>query len=294
MYTIMGATGNVGGKIAEELLTQGKNVRCIGRSAEKMQPLVEKGAQAAVGNVMDVNFLTEAFKGSTAVFFMIPPNFAAENYLSYQKEVIDKGVAAISAAGVKNVVVLSSQGAHMMKGNGVVEGLGVMERKFAEIDGVNVLNLRPAFFMENFMTMIGMIKNANMNGSNLKGDLKFPMIAAKDIATAGASALLALDFTGKSHRDLLGQRDLSMNETTKILGAAIGKPELPYVEFPPEAMKKGIMDMGLNETTAGAMVEYYESLNSGDIHSETTRSAKNTTETPFEEFAKTFAFVFQK
>ena len=180
----------------------------------------------------------------------------------------------------------------MTKGNGVVEGLGVMEQKFAGMDGVNVLNLRPAFFMENFMTMIGMIKNANMNGSNLKGDLKFPMIATKDIAKAGANELLSLDFTGKSHRDLLGQRDLSMNETTKILGAAIGKPELPYVEFPPEAMKKGIMDMGLNENIAGAMVEYYEGLNSGEIHSETARSHGNTTETPFEEFAQVFAAVY--
>ena len=294
MYTIMGATGNVGGRIAGELLAKGKEVRAIGRSAERLQSLVDKRAQAAVGKITDREFLKEAFRGSTAVFFMIPPNFAAENYKAYQNEITDNGVAAITDAGVKHVVVLSSQGAHMTEGNGVVEGLAAMERKFAGLDGVNVLNLRPAFFMENFMNMMGMIKTANMNGSNLKSSVKFPMIAAKDIATAGADALLALDFQGKSHRDLLGQRDLSMGETTKIIGAAIGKPELPYVELPPEAMKKGIMDMGMNENIAGAMVEYYEGLNSGAIQGDATRSPGNTTETPFEEFAQVFAVVYKK
>ncbi len=49
--------------------------------------------------------------------------------------------------------------------------------------------------------------------------------------------LLALDFSGKQTRELLGQRDLSMDEATAIIGKAIEKPDLKYVQLPGEQMQ---------------------------------------------------------
>ena len=47
MYTIMGATGNIGSKLIELLLKENQRVRAVGRSADRLKSLVERGAEAA-------------------------------------------------------------------------------------------------------------------------------------------------------------------------------------------------------------------------------------------------------
>jgi short-subunit dehydrogenase len=41
LYVVTGATGNIGKVLAEILLAEGKKVRVIGRSRERLQPLVD-------------------------------------------------------------------------------------------------------------------------------------------------------------------------------------------------------------------------------------------------------------
>lgn len=75
MYIITGATGHTGKRIAENLLAAGHSVKVISRSTEKVAELVAKGAVAAIGDLADADFLTQAFKGATAVYLMIPPKW---------------------------------------------------------------------------------------------------------------------------------------------------------------------------------------------------------------------------
>jgi hypothetical protein len=72
------------------------------------------------------------------------------------------------------------------------------------------------------------------------------MIATQDIEKVTAEKLTSLDFKGKSYPDLLGDRDYTMQEVTKILGEAIGKPELPYIEFTYEDEKNALMQYGIS------------------------------------------------
>ena len=75
MLTIMRATGNIGSKLADRLLDKNRRVKVIGRSADRLQPFVDRGATAAVGDASDSDFLSQAFSGSKAVFAMIPPDY---------------------------------------------------------------------------------------------------------------------------------------------------------------------------------------------------------------------------
>ena len=77
--------------------------------------------------------------------------------------------------------------------------------------------------------------------------LKISMIATVDIVSAAADHLLKRDFSSKAVHELLGERDASMDEVTKILGGKIGKPDLHYVQFSAEDEKKGLMDFGMSE-----------------------------------------------
>ncbi len=293
MYAIMGATGNVGGGITEKLLAAGKKVRAIGRNPDKLRPLVDKGADAAVGDVTDLAFLEKTFEGAKAAFFMIPPNPQTEDFRAYQNIVIDNGIAGIKRNDVRYVVTLSSQGAHLPEGNGPVSGLYDMERKFDGLEDVDILHLRPTFFMENNFMYLDMVKNMNLIGTNLRPDAKLSMIATKDISNAGANALLTLGFADKSVKNLLGERDLTMIKVAKILGEAIGKPDLPYMQFPPEDVKNGMVSMGIPEKIADSYIELNEAVNTGELFGEVTRNAENTTETPIEEFAQVFAAVYK-
>ena len=80
MYVIMGATGNIGSKLANILLDKDEKVKLISRSAERLKPFVDQGAEAAVGDVSDVGFLTNVFQGAAAVFALIPPVYTTNNF----------------------------------------------------------------------------------------------------------------------------------------------------------------------------------------------------------------------
>ncbi len=292
MYVITGATGNTGRQIAENLLVRGEEVRVIGRSAERLQSLVDKGAEAFVGDVLDTEAMTKAFTGATAVFAMIPPNFGAEDFRAYQNQVSNSLATAMENSGVQHVVSLSSIGAHMPDGVGVVNGLHDMEQRFNQLEGVNVLHLRPTFFMENNLMQIDMIKNMGLMGSPQRADLALPMIATKDIAMVAAERLVHRDFSGKSTRELLGPREVTMTEAAQIFGKAIGKEDLNYTQFPYSDAEQAMLGMGMSQSVAAGMNELIRAFNDGTCQPTEDRSVDNTTPTTIEEFADTFAALY--
>ena len=138
-----------------------------------------------------------------------------------------------------------------------------------------------------------MIKNTNINGGTIKGDVKFAMIATKDIAPIAADHLLKRDFAGKTVHELLGERDISMDDVTKVFGEKIGKPDLGYVQFSVEDAKKGMRDFGLSDDVSDQMIERERAINDGILAVNQPRTAKNTTGTSIEEFADFFAEVYE-
>lgn len=293
MYVILGATGNTGKPLAHALLDAGKKVRAVSRDASKAKELADKGAEIVSADLSDVAALTRAFTGATAVYALVPPNYASDDFYAYQMNLSDSIAEALEAAKVPYVITLSSIGADLSAGAGVVQGLHYMENRFNQVPGANILHLRPTYFLENTMGNIATIKHMGIMGSPLKGDMPIPMIATRDIAAYAAKRMLALDFQGKGFQDLLGARDVSYNEMASVLGGAIGKPDLKYVEFPyPDAEQAMITQWGLSPNVAGRMIEFMKACNAGSVRPAVGRNAESTTPTTPEEFAGTFAYVF--
>jgi uncharacterized protein YbjT (DUF2867 family) len=292
MLVITGATGKTGSKLTEMLLEKGHKVRVIGRDAGKLKAFTSKGAEAAVGDVADKAFLTKAFSGAEAVFALIPPNFGVADFRAYQAKIGENIVTAIKDSGVKYVVNLSSQGAHLPDKTGPIKGLHDQEERLNKLKGVNVLHLRPTYFMENLLMNIDMIRKMNIMGSAVRGDVKFAMIATKDIAAYAADRLVKRDFTGKSVADLLGERDLSLNDAAAIIGKKLGKPDLAYVTFPYEDAEKGMVAMGLTADMSRLYIEMSKALNEGLFAVNIPRTKENTTPTAFETFADLFAAAY--
>lgn len=292
MIVITGATGKTGSKIAEELLAKGQKVRVIGRDAAKLKGFMSRGADAAIGDLADRAFVTRAFAGADAAYVLIPPNFRAADFRAYQKQIGESIVAGIKGSGVKFVVNLSSQGAHLPDRTGPIAGLHDQEERLNRLDGVSVLHLRPTYFMENLLMNIDLIKKMNIMGSAIRGDVKFAMIATKDIAAYASERLSKLDFSGKSIRDLLGQRDLTLDEAASVIGKKLGKPDLRYVAFPYDDAEKGMVAMGLTPDLSKLYIEMSRALNDGLFAVNLSRTRENTTPTSIEEFAGIFAQIY--
>jgi len=293
MYVITGATGNIGSKAADILLAKGEKVRVIGRNAARLQRFVDKGAEAAVGDLNEAAFLTRAYTGATAVFAMIPPDYAAQDFRAFQNRVGANIATAIRDAGVKYVVNLSSQGSELPEGTGPIKGLHDQEERLDGLPGVNILHLRCTYFMENLLWNIPLINEKGIAGSAVRGDWKFAMIATRDIAAYLAERLVKRDFAGKTVRDLLGQRDLTLNEAFAVIGRRIGRPALKYVEFSYEEAEKGLAATGLSKDFCRLFIEMSKALNDGIFAVNRPRTPENTTPTSIEEFAETFAHAYE-
>ena len=292
MITVMGATGNTGKKIAEKLLTAGEKVRALGRSETKLAELKSAGAEVVAGDTNDAVFLAKAFNGADAVYTLLPTDPSSPDYRAAQDRQGEAIVEAIRNSGVKYVVALSSLGGDLSDGTGVIEGLHAQEERLKQLEGVNVLLLRPVSFFENFYNSLGLIKQEGINGDSIVADVPVPMIATRDIAEVAATALAKRDWKGVCVRELLGQRDLTHAEATRIIGDRIGKPDLQYVQFTGAEEANALVQAGTSESFANLYVEMTRAFNEARIEVPE-RNQQNTTPTGFEDFADELAQAYK-
>jgi uncharacterized protein YbjT (DUF2867 family) len=282
MYVILGASGNTGSIVANFLLSKGKKVRVVGRDPGRLQRFVDKGAEALTADMSDAAALTKAFSGARAAYLLLPPAKSRED----QERESDAIAKAVKESGLRYAVYLSSYGAQVPEGTGPVAGLHSSEQKVNAISGLNVLHLRAAYFMENNLAAIGMILGMGLFGNALLPNVKFPMVATRDVGNYAAQRLLDLDFSGKQTRELLGERDLSMTETTAVIARAIGKPDLRYQQFPYDQVQELLTQLGVPPKGAAMYIEMYKAINAGVLVPLESRSQENTTPTSIEQFVQ--------
>jgi uncharacterized protein YbjT (DUF2867 family) len=291
-FVVTGSLGNISKPLAEELVASGHSVTVVSSKADKTEQIEALGAKAAIGSVDDVAFLTKTFTGADAVYTMVPPNFGAGDWKKYIASIGENYAEAIHAAGVKNVVNLSSMGAHMPEGCGPVSGLYFVEKALNALEGVNVKHLRPGFFYTNFLANVGMVKHMGIIGGNYGENASLVLVHPTDIAEVAAEELQGLSFKGKSVR-YIASDEKTTHEVAAILGKAIGKPELPWINFKDEDTIGGMMQAGLPEDIAKNYAEMGAAMRSGEMDSDYLKNKPTAFgNTKFEAFAPVFAAVY--
>ena len=290
--TVLGSLGNISKPLAEKLIAAGHQVTIVSNNAEKAAAIEAIGGIPAIGSVEDVEFLTGAFSGADAVYTMVPPNFITTEWKKYIADTGRGYAEAIEKAGVKNVVNLSSIGAHLPDGVGPVSGIHFVELALNELEGVNVLNLRPAFFYTNFYHSVDMIKNVGIIGGNYPANANLVMVDPRDIAETAAKELDELKFEGKSHLYIVSSEHTSA-EVANIIGNAIGKPGLPWVEFKDEDVVNAMTGTGASLDVARNYAQMGDATRTGKMF-EDYYTSKNVVKgkISFEDFAKELAKNF--
>ncbi len=290
-YVITGSTGHISKPLAETLIHAGHEVTVITSSNERVAAIEAMGAKAATGSVTDIPFLTAAFTGADGVYTMVPPKWDAANWKEYIHGIGRNYAAAIASAGVKKVVNLSSVGAHMPEGCGPVSGLYGVEQELNALAGTDVRHLRPGFFYYNFLSNIPMVKHMGIIGGNYGEHSSMAMVHTNDIAAAAAEELQSLSFTSKSVRYVVSD-ERTTDDVARVLGAAIGKPELPWVNFRDEDTQNALVQAGLTPEVAANYTEMGAAIASGAMMADYQKNKPAFSRIKLEDFATEFAGAY--
>jgi len=293
---ITGSLGHISKPLTEELVQKGHQVTVISSKADKQQEIEALGAAAAIGSVEDVDFLTATFTGADAVYTMVPPtNFFDPNFdlTTHCSKIGNNYVHAIEQSGIKRVVHLSSIGAHMEKDSGLILAHRAVEVILDKLPGdVTITFIRPVGFYYNLLGFIPAIKNQGVISANYGADELLVWVSPIDIAAAIAEEF-ETSFTSRKVR-YAASDELTGHETAKVLGEAIGIPDLQWILVSDEERLRVMKAVGLNPTIAEGLVQMFASQYNGSLMEDYYRHKPALGKVKIADFAKEFAAVYHQ
>ena len=292
---VTGSLGHISKPLSEALIKKGHSVTVVSSKAEKQKDIEAIGAKAAIGSIDDADFLTKEFISADVVYLMEPPfNFFDQNLNmeTYWTSIANNYVKAVQQSGVKRVIHLSSIGAHTDKGVGMLSIHHNIENMLKQLpDDVSIKFMRPVGFYYNMFAFIPTIKAQNAIFQNYGGDEKEPWVSTKDIAATIAEEI-EKPFEGRTVRYIVSD-DVSPNEAAKILGEAIGKPDVKWVVVPDEQFLNSLISAGFNPAAAKGYVE----MNIGrrnNLYDDYNKHKPAFGKVKLTDFAKEFAAVYNQ
>ncbi len=296
--TITGSLGHISKPLAQELIKKGRTVTVISSKPERQKDIEAMGAIAAIGTMEDADFLAAAFKDADIVYVM--ETMGAHSFMDKNLDLMaaisqigQNYKQAIEQSGVKQVVHLSSIGAHTNIGNGILAFHYNVENILKQLPSdVSIKFMRPVGFYYNMFAFIPTIKTQGAIVANYGGDSKEPWVSHLDIAAVIAEEM-EKPFAGREIR-YIASDEVSPNEVAAILGAAIGKPDLKWIAIPDEQMMQGMMAAGMNPAIAKGLVEMNASRRGDVLYEDYNHNRPILSKIKLKEFAKEFAAVYNK
>lgn len=291
---VTGSLGNISQPLTTELVQKGHTVVVVSSSPERQKDIEALGAAAAIGTLEDVDFLSATFTGADAVYCMIPPGLSEPDRLTYYSRIAGNYAKAIQRSGVKRVILLSSYGAHLDKGTGIILGAHKAEVTLNGLPGIAVTHMRPTYFYYNLFSFIAMIKSAGVMTASYGGDDMIQLVSPMDIAAAIADEIETPTATGHKVR-YVASDERTANEIAGVLGAAIGKPDLKWTVITNEQMRSSLESHGVPAVLATGLLEMYACIHNGTLaedyylHKPTVMG-----KVKLEDFAKEFVAAFKK
>lgn len=292
---ITGSLGHISKPLTQELVRTGHPVTVISSNPEKQKEIEALGAISSIGSIEDVDFLTATFTGADAVYCMVPPaDYKEPDRRVYYSKIATNYVQAIKQSGVKRVIHLSSFGADLDKGTGIILGAYDAENIFNQLVDVHLTHIRPTYFYYNLNNFINAIKNGGIIKANYGGDRKFPMVAPADIADVIFEEIQILHSQNKKIR-YVSSDEHTGNEIATALGAAIGKPDLKWNLITNEEAKSSLETFGVPSILAQGYVDMFDSMQKGDLSRDFYLNKPDKPgKVKLENFAKEFAIAYNE
>jgi uncharacterized protein YbjT (DUF2867 family) len=295
---VTGSLGHISKPLTQALVERGHSVTVVSSKAEREKEIKALGAKAAIGTMENIDFLEAAFKGAEIVYAMeaLGAGVFFDHNLDFIKANTQIGhnyKQAIAQSNVKRVVHLSSIGAHMANGNGILKFHYDVENILRQLhDDVSTKFMRPVGFYYNMFAFIPTIKAQGTIIQNYGGDEREPWVSPLDIAAVIAEEI-EKPFEGRSVR-YIASDEASPNEVAAILGAAIGKPHLKWTVISDEQLLDRLSTAGMNPATAKGFVEMNAARRGGVLYEDYYRNRPVLSQVKLMDFAKEFAAVYNQ
>lgn len=279
---IAAAAGNIGSRVAKQIASHGATPLLLGQNLKRLDDLKVSGGFPIVTDIGNMEQVVEATKGAEALFWLVPPVLTKPSLKEWYQKVIDAGIAAVNQNKIKRVVLISSLGASSSPNLGTVGYCGEMEVTFDQLD-VNVLALRPGYFMENFISQAKDIREKGTFTFPFDGEHDIPFISTDDIADVATRYLLDETWAGYWKLNLMGPENITLKEAALRLGAFMGKP-INYIQQSSEEVKAQLDSWGLTKSVQQELIDLFYVLGDANGAYATPRTTEASTATRFEQF----------
>lgn len=214
---VTGATGQIGGRVARQLIARGHDVRALVRDPSKpsAKALETLGAELSTGDYGQPEALVAAASGVDAVFILTTPNGGIE------AETLG-GVAMANAAkqaGVGHIVLNSVADAQHETGIPHFESKQRIEEHLQTLD-VPYTVVAPVYYYSNLLWSAQAIAQGSWRIA-LPGERKLQMISPDDIAAFAVHVLEHPAEFANRHIDIAAD-ELSPQEMAAVLSEATG------------------------------------------------------------------------
>jgi len=295
---VTGSLGHISKPLTQALVQQGHSITVISSNQERLSAIEDLGAKAAIGTMEDIDFLAHTFKGADVVYLMetLAPNAFFDHSIDFVAALSKIGEnyrQAIEQSGVKQIVHLSSIGAHMPEGSGILRFHYNVEKSLNQLpDDVSIKFMRPVGFYYNMFAFIPSIKAQGVIIANYGGDEQEPWVSTTDIAAVIAEEI-EKPFNGRSVR-YIASDEISPNEIARTLGKAIGRDDVKWLQVSDEQYLNGVIEAGMNPQTAQGLIEMNAARRGSVLYEDYNLNKPTLSSIKLSDFAKEFAVVYHK
>ena len=285
MIVVTTPTGQIGHQVLENLLGSDEPLRVIARDPSRLPAQTRERFEVVQGSHGDREVVDEALAGADAVFWLVPPDYRAESAEAVYVDFSRPACEAFESEGIDRVVGVSALG----RGTPWAASAGLVSASLAMDDliastGVSYRALTMPSFMDNIIRQVHAIKNQGMFFSPIAADRKLPTCATRDVAAVAAKLLLDDSWSGQGSVPVLGPDDLSHDDMAQIMSEVLGRP-VRFQQIPGEGYKAGLIEHGMSEAMAQAMLDMMVAKDNGIDNAEA-RTPESTTPTSFRQWCE--------
>lgn len=259
MFVILGATGNIGSALVEELRPTGQPIIALTHSAEKAAALTADAVEAAVVDVTDTDALRAVFRRGKRAFLLNPPGDPSGDSNAAELATGRSIAAALEGSGLEKLVVASTYGAQAGDAIGDLSTLHAFERA-VEASGIPTAINRGAYYLTNLAMFLDAAK-AGVLPAPFPANLRLPMVDPADLARAAAERLQSsIEDTGIVHVE--GPERYTFNDVASAFAEVLGHPV--YVETTPrEQLADSFRQVGFSSEAARSFARMTEATIDG-------------------------------
>ncbi len=240
---VIGASGFVGRRVAQALLADGCQVRCLARNPAKVQELAEIGCEIVQGDISDPASMQQALDGVQAAYISIHTlspqhaRTAGRGFMDVELDGLQNIVAACRTHSVRRLIYVTFLGAMPNSPSAWVRERWKAEQ-FLLSSGLDVTVIRPGQIVgvggQGFTMMVGQAKSrvAAVLGS---GRQKWRNIALDDLAYYLVGVLDDPRAFGQCY-DVGCDDILTYNQMIDITAELLGRPHPIKVHLPPSLL----------------------------------------------------------